>query len=107
MEASSGRGCRSTLVSAARSSKSVTGFADLLSTFVGNLGIGVDESGSLVRVEFLGSGDRENFERFGDWSWDEDRCAVARQQLEQYFAGERREFDLVLEPKGTEFQRRV
>ncbi len=30
-----------------------------------------------------------------------------RHQLEEYFAGQRREFDLPLEPRGTEFQRRV
>jgi len=30
-----------------------------------------------------------------------------RRQLEEYFAGQRREFDLPLEPRGTEFQRRV
>lgn len=28
----------------------------------------------------------------------------AAQQLREYFAGERREFDLTLEPKGTDFQ---
>ena len=33
--------------------------------------------------------------------------ARTRQQLEEYFAGQRREFDLPLEPRGTEFQRRV
>ena len=31
----------------------------------------------------------------------------ARAQLEEYFRGERREFDLPLAPRGTEFQRRV
>jgi methylated-DNA-[protein]-cysteine S-methyltransferase len=30
-----------------------------------------------------------------------------RRQLEEYFAGARREFELPLEPRGTEFQRRV
>jgi methylated-DNA-[protein]-cysteine S-methyltransferase len=30
-----------------------------------------------------------------------------RAQLEEYFAGARREFDLPLDPRGTEFQRRV
>jgi methylated-DNA-[protein]-cysteine S-methyltransferase len=30
-----------------------------------------------------------------------------RIQLEEYFTGTRREFDLPLEPRGTEFQRRV
>ncbi len=33
--------------------------------------------------------------------------ADAARQLEEYFAGTRHEFDLVLAPRGTEFQRRV
>ena len=33
--------------------------------------------------------------------------AEAKRQLEEYFAGERREFDLPQAAKGTEFQRRV
>ena len=33
--------------------------------------------------------------------------ARTRTQLEEYFAGARREFDLPLEPRGTEFQLRV
>jgi methylated-DNA-[protein]-cysteine S-methyltransferase len=33
--------------------------------------------------------------------------AEARQQLKEYFAGEREEFDLPLAPSGTGFQRRV
>ena len=33
--------------------------------------------------------------------------ARTRAQLGEYFAGERRAFDLPLEPRGTEFQRRV
>lgn len=31
----------------------------------------------------------------------------ARRQLEEYFASERREFSIALEPSGTDFQRRV
>ena len=31
----------------------------------------------------------------------------ARAQLQEYFAAQRREFDLPLDPRGTEFQRRV
>ncbi len=33
--------------------------------------------------------------------------STAARQLEEYFAGERRAFDLVLRPGGTDFQRRV
>ena len=32
---------------------------------------------------------------------------LARLQLDEYFAGERRDFDLPLDPRGTDFQRRV
>ncbi|MGI8986352.1 MAG: methylated-DNA--[protein]-cysteine S-methyltransferase [Nocardioidaceae bacterium] len=39
---------------------------------------------------------------------DEDPVGLrARVQLEQYFAGERRDFDLPLAPAGTDFRRRV
>ena len=41
--------------------------------------------------------------------WREDRRALAPvvRQLEEYFAGRRKVFDLDLAPQGTEFQRRV
>ena len=35
------------------------------------------------------------------------QCAAARRQIREYFRGERRRFDLELNPSGTEFQRRV
>ena len=38
---------------------------------------------------------------------DDDVVAAARAQLQEYFAGVRRRFDLPLAPTGTEFQRRV
>jgi methylated-DNA-[protein]-cysteine S-methyltransferase len=36
-----------------------------------------------------------------------DILARTRDQLEEYFAGTRREFDLPVEPRGTDFQRKV
>ena len=42
-----------------------------------------------------------------DWIYNEKQFADARQQLTEYFAGERREFDLPLSLAGTEFQLRV
>lgn len=42
-----------------------------------------------------------------DLQEDEARTAPLRAQLEEYFAGDRREFDLELAPQGTEFQLRV
>lgn len=44
-----------------------------------------------------------------DWQYDPDLPVFAhtRAQLDEYFAGERRDFDVPLLPGGTEFQRRV
>ena len=42
-----------------------------------------------------------------DWIFNEKPFAAARQQLEEYFAGDRREFDLPLNLSGTEFQVQV
>ena len=39
-----------------------------------------------------------------DWIYNEKPFAVARQQLIEYFAGERKDFDLPLRLNGTEFQ---
>jgi methylated-DNA-[protein]-cysteine S-methyltransferase len=42
-----------------------------------------------------------------DWKQDPAPFADVRQQLEQYFAGQRQQFDLPLAPQGTDFQQRV
>jgi methylated-DNA-[protein]-cysteine S-methyltransferase len=42
-----------------------------------------------------------------DWRRDAATFREARQQLRSYFAGELREFDLPLDPRGTAFQRQV
>ena len=39
-----------------------------------------------------------------DWELQPQAFTEARQQLDEYFAGKRREFELVLNPTGTEFQ---
>jgi methylated-DNA-[protein]-cysteine S-methyltransferase len=41
------------------------------------------------------------------WQRDDSAFPDARAQLAEYFAGERREFDLALDPVGTAWQRRV
>ena len=42
-----------------------------------------------------------------DWIFNEKPFAAARQQLQEYFAGQRKDFDLPLKLSGTEFQVRV
>ena len=41
------------------------------------------------------------------WTQAPRKLARAKRELEQYFAGKRRDFDLPLAPEGTDFQRRV
>ncbi len=42
-----------------------------------------------------------------DWIFNEKPFVAARQQLEEYFAGERKDFDLPLHLSGTDFQVQV
>ncbi len=42
-----------------------------------------------------------------DWQRDDSCLRTVREQLTEYFAGERTTFDLPLAPEGTSFQRRV
>ncbi len=42
-----------------------------------------------------------------DWIYSEKPFGAAREQLTDYFAGNRQSFDLKLRPEGTEFQRKV
>lgn len=72
-----------------------------LPTAIGNLLLAGDGHG-LRRIEFEKNG--RPAQPAGDWT--EDRAALAPvvDQLEEYFDGERRHFDLKLAPSGTPFQ---
>jgi methylated-DNA-[protein]-cysteine S-methyltransferase len=72
----------------------------------------VDEAGAVVRIEFVRGREAqritEKMKAAGiEIVEDAGRTAEARRQLAEYFAGERREFDLVLAPAGTPFERSV
>ena len=63
----------------------------------------VEDGGALVAIHFDAPADGSpRHERGGSAV-----LTQAHQQLSEYFAGTRREFDLPLRPVGTEFQRRV
>lgn len=53
------------------------------------------------------TGTRDHVDRSAGLQRDDDSFTRAIDQLGQYFAGERQEFDLELAPSGTEFQMRV
>jgi methylated-DNA-[protein]-cysteine S-methyltransferase len=75
-----------------------------LDTPIGELLLAGDD-GALCLVGFPEGSMRRDPE--ADWIYNEKPFAVARQQLTEYFAGERREFDLPLKLNGTEFQMSV
>lgn len=72
---------------------------------VGPLLIGVSDA-ALVALEF----DRGLPQNIGglqvDWQPSEVRTRPVRQQLKEYFSGKRRNFELALDLRGTEFYRR-
>ena len=72
-----------------------------LNTPIGDLLLAGDESG-LSLIGFPEGSMRREPE--ADWIFKEAPFEDARQQLLEYFAGERREFDLPLSLTGTEFQ---
>jgi len=71
-------------------------------TFIGSLAI-IEDEGYLLEIRF------GNEKRGKDPFFVEETAVIkkAYQQLEEYFRGERKVFDLLLKPEGTEFQRRV
>lgn len=73
-----------------------------ISTPLGALISVFDDSGALESLEFRGStGTQDSRDR------DRPHASALREQIGEYFAGERREFDLPLAPQGTEFERAV
>ena len=75
-----------------------------LDTPIGDLLLAGDED-ALCLVGFPEGSMRREPE--SDWIFSDKPFAVAREQLTAYFAGERKSFDLKLNPVGTEFQLQV
>ncbi len=72
---------------------------------VGPLVIGVSQS-ALVALEFDRGLPRTIAGRPVAWDHSAEKTSHVRDQLEEYFAGKRRHFDLPLDLRGTEFQKR-
>lgn len=73
---------------------------------VGELLLTADAAGALTGLFMLP--DAKYVPEIGaDWRRDAGPFGEVERQLEGYFAGELREFDVVLAPRGTEFQRSV
>lgn len=75
-----------------------------LSSPIGQLLLAGDEDG-LALVEFPEGG--KPSKPAADWQRDDKPFRQAKRQLDEYFAGERREFTVTLKPHGTPFQLEV
>ena len=65
-----------------------------------------DEQGLIFLHMNTGEGER-SFEILPAWKRDDGFFSDTIRQLKEYFRGERREFDVKLAPKGTDFQKTV
>lgn len=88
-----------TAVTAARRAPTAYCYWDLVPSPLRSLCVAVDADGRLVEIRLDG--------RRPEGLRDAARCRAASAQLEEYFAGTRREFELELRPYGTPFQLRV
>jgi O-6-methylguanine DNA methyltransferase len=76
-----------------------------MSSPAGPLLIGVSDT-ALVALEFDRGLAKKIAGQSVQWEESESRTQLVRQQLQEYFAGQRRDFDLTLDLRGTSFQRR-
>jgi methylated-DNA-[protein]-cysteine S-methyltransferase len=87
----------------------MTFYTRLVASPVGPLFLAVDEAGAVVRIEFVRDRPVADLlpERGAHLVEDAARTAHVERQLAEYFAGERRDFDLELAPRGTAFEKEV
>lgn len=78
---------------------------ETFTTPIGDFTVLVDESGALAAAAFGGLDSLPRMPGSESAVLDPQRTAPVRQQVEEYFRGERREFDLPLAPAGSEFQK--
>jgi methylated-DNA-[protein]-cysteine S-methyltransferase len=76
-------------------------YASAFASPVGPLTAIVDGDGALLELRF----ERQPPPAYV--VWDDDRCAHVRRELDEYFAGIRRDFTITLRPRGTDWQQRV
>lgn len=80
-------------------------FYQIYPSAFGDIAIAADEGG-LVALQFVRA--EQPARLGGDWLRQANSVTdAAAEQLAEYFAGTRREFDLPLNPQGTDFQRGV
>ncbi len=82
--------------------------AHIFASPVGEIFAAVNDSGALVRLDFLTHKNRAAYlKQVGPVEWNASVLAEVERQVGEYFAKRRRDFDLALAPEGTAFQLRV
>jgi methylated-DNA-[protein]-cysteine S-methyltransferase len=69
----------------------------ILETPIGPLAVAKNDGGAITEIRFSGHAD-------GEWTRDDSAFDDVATQFCEYFAGDRRDFDLPLAPSGTSFQ---
>ena len=87
-------------------------YLDEIGSPVGPVAFATNVEGALLGLRFRDGRRRASLEKELEregfaLSRDEDRTAAAREQLAEYFAGERRSFDLQVARRGSDFQEAV
>ncbi len=93
-----------------REQRTTTAFTTVHESPLGPLRIVVDASGALLRIDLPGHEGRARGKPTSigkDETEDRSRCAHVARQLDEYFRGDRTEFDLELRLVGTEFQQKA
>lgn len=77
-----------------------------IETPIGHM-IAIADSDGIIALDFLDSRNMEKFEDPCSNESTDKNLEDLKRQLDEYFCGKRREFSIKLNPKGTEFQKRV
>jgi len=82
-------------------------FTSTFATPIGPFSVAVNETGAVVATAFGKVAALKSRLPECHFTTDGQRTQIARQQIEEYFAGTRQKFDLKLAPIGTDFQNMV
>ncbi len=82
-------------------------YYDTFPTPLGDFSAALDENGAVVATAFGGLETLRTRFRCGSVVRNTGRVAAVLSQIQQFFAGQRRHFELRLAPSGTTFQQRV
>ncbi|MET1026869.1 MAG: methylated-DNA--[protein]-cysteine S-methyltransferase [Dongiaceae bacterium] len=82
-------------------------YAGRIETPLGGAVALVDDERRLIRFGFLTECERGRWQVPQEIAWDEQAVAPVAQQIHDYFSGQRKNFDLPLAPRGTDFQQAV